>query len=62
MEGEKPMWAATGGLDFNAREMYEERAKLKGKTKLEAKRAFLAAYARAMDPARSAENFRVVFN
>jgi acyl-CoA-binding protein len=56
------MWAATGGLDFNAREMYEERAKLKGKTKLEAKRAFLAAYARAMDPARSAENFRVVFN
>lgn len=53
---EKPMWAETGGLDFDGRERWEAWGRHKGLTSEEAKGAFCAAYARAMS--RETENFR----
>lgn len=59
VKGEKPMWAESGGLDFDGRERWEAWQKLEGKSPAEAKAAFCAAYARAMS--REAENFRKSF-
>ena len=53
---EKPMWAETGGLDFDGRERWEAWTKLAGTSKADAQRAFCEAYARAMS--READNFR----
>ncbi len=53
---EKPMWAETGGLDFDGRERWEAWARLKGSSKAEAQRAFCEAYGRALS--READNFR----
>jgi acyl-CoA-binding protein len=53
---EKPMWAETGGLDFDGRERWEAWSKMAGMTKGDAQRAFCEAYARAMS--READNFR----
>ena len=57
VQGEKPMWAATGGLDFDGREKWEAWKKLEGKSPAEAKLAFCAVYGRAMGD--RAANFRV---
>lgn len=53
---EKPMWAETGGLDFDGQERWEAWSRHKGLTSEEARVAFCTAYARAMG--REAENFR----
>lgn len=53
---EKPMWAETGGLDFDGRDKWEAWNRHKGLSAEEAKLAFCTAYARAMG--REAENFR----
>jgi acyl-CoA-binding protein len=55
--GEKPMWGATGGLDFDGRERWEAWKKLDGFSAEQAKRHFLVAHAAAL--ADSASNFRV---
>lgn len=59
VQGEKPMWAETGGLDFDGRERWEAWAKLKGMGSEGAKKAFCAAYGKAM--ARPTDNFRAKY-
>ena len=54
--GEKPMWAETGGLDFDGRERWEAWERLKGTSSQAAKELFCQTYGVAM--AREAENFR----
>jgi acyl-CoA-binding protein len=54
--GDKPMWAETGGLDFDAREAWEAWDKLRGVSSAAAKQLFCEAFGRAMS--REAENFR----
>lgn len=44
---EKPMWAATGGLDFNGRETWEGWTAHKGLSTEDAKKAFCQLYAEA---------------
>lgn len=56
-ETEKPMWAATGGLDFNGREAWDQWNALKGLTKDEAIAKFCLTYAEAMADPKG--NFRV---
>ena len=48
---EKPMWAATGGLDFNGRETWEGWISHKGLSKEDAQKAFCQLFAEAQaDP------------
>ena len=54
--GEKPMWGATGGLDFDGRERHDAWLALKGLDREAAIRAFCVAHARVMEHAE--ENFR----
>lgn len=53
---EKPMWAATGGLDFNGREAWDQWVKFKGLSTDDAKKAFCKVYAEAQ--ANPKANFR----
>ena len=54
--GEKPMWAETGGLDFDGRERWESWEKLKGTSSQAAKELFCQTYGAAL--ARESDNFR----
>lgn len=54
---EKPMWAETGGLDFNGREAWDQWEKFKGKDTEAAKKLFLRIYAEAQAAPKA--NFRV---
>lgn len=54
--GEKPMWGATGGLDFDGRERHDAWLKTKGLGREAAIRAFCVAHARALE--RAEDNFR----
>ena len=55
---EQPMWTDTGAVDYSGRALFQEWNKLKGKTKDQAKEAFVYAYGRALSEQRHQLNFR----
>ena len=55
---EQPMWTDTGAVDYSGRALFQEWNKLKGKTKDQAKEAFVYAYGRALSDQRRQLNFR----
>ena len=55
---EQPMWTDTGAIDYSGRALFQEWNKLKGKTKDQAKEAFVYAYGRALSDQRRQLNFR----
>ena len=56
--GEKPLWAKTGGLDFDGRDRWEAHKSLKGQSTEEAKLTFVQAWGRANSKERERINFR----
>ena len=55
---EQPLWTDNGSVDYAGRALFQEWNKLKGKTKDEAKQAFVHAYGKALSEQRFSLNFR----
>jgi len=55
---EQPLWTNNGSVDYAGRALFQEWNKLKGKTKDEAKQAFVYAYGKALSEQRFSLNFR----